>query len=315
MTELFTYKRLLSRSCIRAGAPDRGALVGRAPVVPSAPCTSPPRRPRARRRRHARRGLDERHARGIEDEADIDFRRARTSSGPRRARSWPRRWRPGARRTSGADGAAPRRRLADADPAPSGTAAALRASSARLGGRCHGAVRPGRAGVGDAPAARIVRAARCAAAPAPSARSRGLARPVDALGVRFDGRLRIVGVDRRSGRRVVFGAPGAPRRTSARRSQASCAIPWVFAPGRDRRARVRRRRRLEPRTSTPPPPAAMTEVLCLQPTGRSAAARRLGACARPHAAALAEMLALRARGARVRTSRPTPRRPRRWART
>src|SRR4051794_7999125 len=60
---------------------------------------------------------------------------------------------------------------------------------------------------------------------------------VERWGARFDGRLRICAVDRRSGRRVVFGAPGAPPASVADAVLASCAIPWVFAPveigGRD----------------------------------------------------------------------------------
>ena len=38
-----------------------------------------------------------------------------------------------------------------------------------------------------------------------------LRRNVERLDPRFDGRLRVTAVDRRSGRRVVFGSPGAPR--------------------------------------------------------------------------------------------------------
>jgi NTE family protein len=49
-------------------------------------------------------------------------------------------------------------------------------------------------------------------------------------GARFDGRLRVCAVDRRSGRRTVFGAPGAPAATVAEAVCASCAIPWVFSP-------------------------------------------------------------------------------------
>jgi NTE family protein len=47
---------------------------------------------------------------------------------------------------------------------------------------------------------------------------------------RFDGRLRVCAVDRRSGRRTVFGAPGAPMSSVADAVCASCAIPWVFSP-------------------------------------------------------------------------------------
>jgi NTE family protein len=49
---------------------------------------------------------------------------------------------------------------------------------------------------------------------------------------RFDGRLRICAVDRRSGRRTVFGGPGAPPSTVADAVCASSAIPWVFSPVR-----------------------------------------------------------------------------------
>jgi NTE family protein len=53
---------------------------------------------------------------------------------------------------------------------------------------------------------------------------------VDALSPRFDGRLRLVAVDRGSGRRVVFGDNGAPEASVADAVAASCAVPGVFAP-------------------------------------------------------------------------------------
>ncbi len=68
-------------------------------------------------------------------------------------------------------------------------------------------------------------------------RAAGHGRPLDHLharvtrwGARFDGRLRVCAVDRRNGRRTVFGAPGAPVASVADAVCASCAIPWVFAP-------------------------------------------------------------------------------------
>jgi NTE family protein len=68
-------------------------------------------------------------------------------------------------------------------------------------------------------------------------RAAGHGRPLHQLhervarwGARFDGRLRVCAVDRHSGRRVVFGAPGAPPAAVADAVTASCAIPWVFAP-------------------------------------------------------------------------------------
>src|SRR5271163_1891695 len=50
------------------------------------------------------------------------------------------------------------------------------------------------------------------------------------LGSRFDERLRIVAVDRATGRRVVFGAPGAPAASLPDAISASCAIPGYFSP-------------------------------------------------------------------------------------
>jgi NTE family protein len=53
------------------------------------------------------------------------------------------------------------------------------------------------------------------------------------LGSRFDPRLRIVAVDRQTGRRVVFGErPGAPGAELADAISASCALPGYFAPVR-----------------------------------------------------------------------------------
>ncbi|HWV88393.1 MAG TPA: patatin-like phospholipase family protein [Capillimicrobium sp.] len=49
---------------------------------------------------------------------------------------------------------------------------------------------------------------------------------------RFDGRLRVVAVDRATGRRVVFGAPGAPHAAVGEAVAASCAVPGLFRPVR-----------------------------------------------------------------------------------
>jgi NTE family protein len=48
--------------------------------------------------------------------------------------------------------------------------------------------------------------------------------------IRFDGRLRVVAVERRSGKRVVFGSPGAPQATVEQALTASCSLPLVFPP-------------------------------------------------------------------------------------
>jgi NTE family protein len=83
-----------------------------------------------------------------------------------------------------------------------------------------------------APAINLARAAVLARA-APHGRPLvDLERRVARWGARFDGRLRVCAVDRHSGRRVVFGAPGAPPAEVAEAVCASCAIPWVFSPVR-----------------------------------------------------------------------------------
>lgn len=46
----------------------------------------------------------------------------------------------------------------------------------------------------------------------------------------WDGRLRVVAVERRNGRRVVFGSPGAPDATVDQAVQASCSVPLMFSP-------------------------------------------------------------------------------------
>jgi NTE family protein len=57
-----------------------------------------------------------------------------------------------------------------------------------------------------------------------------LGRMIEQSGARWDGRLRIVAVELETGRRVVFGAAGAPQLSVAAAVQASCAIPGVFRP-------------------------------------------------------------------------------------
>ena len=81
-----------------------------------------------------------------------------------------------------------------------------------------------------APGGAAARALALSRMPRPTRTLSGLRERIDGLGARFDGRLRIAAVDRRSGRRVLFGAPGAPRAGVAEAVLASCAMPWVFAP-------------------------------------------------------------------------------------
>lgn len=80
------------------------------------------------------------------------------------------------------------------------------------------------------PGGAVARAALLSRVPAGRIELRDLRSRMKALGPRFDGRLNIVAVDRRSGRRVAFGADGAPRAEVADAVAASCAIPGYFAP-------------------------------------------------------------------------------------
>jgi NTE family protein len=103
-------------------------------------------------------------------------------------------------------------------------------------------------------------------------------------------------VDKSSGRRVVFGAPGAPRASVADAVTASCAIPWVFAP-----VRIGGREYVDGGvwsvTNLDAAPARReTEVLCLDPT----ASLRTPVRQAFRVAISVELQILRRRGARVR---------------
>ena len=80
------------------------------------------------------------------------------------------------------------------------------------------------------PGGALARAAVLARVPRGRIELNDLRSRVDALGPRFDGRLRLVAVDRGSGRRVVFGDDGAPEASVADAVAASCAVPGLFAP-------------------------------------------------------------------------------------
>jgi NTE family protein len=145
---------------------------------------------------------------------------------------------------------------------------------------------------------------------------RGLPEPADTLvalrdqversAARFDGRLRVVAVDRATGRRVVFGRPGAPAASVAAAVEASCTVPWLFAP-----VRISGRDYVDGGVWSPTnldvaPVGRDTHVLCLNPTASLAGNHRLFAVMRnvARSAVSIESLALRRRGARVRAIAP-----------
>lgn len=145
---------------------------------------------------------------------------------------------------------------------------------------------------------------------------RRLPRPQDTLGdlrghveqsaARFDGRLRVAAVDRRSGRRTVFGSPGAPKATVAEAVQASCTVPWLFAP-----VRIGDREYVDggvwsPTNLDAAPAGRDTFVLCLNPTANITGTHSLIDVVRSVArsAVSIEALVLRRRGAIVQTIAP-----------
>ena len=157
-----------------------------------------------------------------------------------------------------------------------------------------------------APAGAVARAAALAAVPRPTRSMPGLGRLVDESGATFDGRLRIAAVDRRNGRRVMFGSPGSPNASVAQAVLASCSVPWIFAP-----VRIDGREYVDggvwSATNLDATPARRgTEVLCLNPLALPGARRSALGMLRTvsQSSALAESLALKARGASLRTIGP-----------
>jgi NTE family protein len=135
----------------------------------------------------------------------------------------------------------------------------------------------------------------------------GLGRELDRAGARFDGRLLVSAVDLRSGRRVMFGAPGAPATPVGAAVEASCAIPGVFRP-----VEIGGRRYVDggvwsPTNMDRAPAGRGARVLCLNPTGslrptRATPLGALGLLSRWIAAV--EALALERGGVSVRTVSP-----------
>lgn len=156
------------------------------------------------------------------------------------------------------------------------------------------------------PAGAVMRAALLRRGRRPAREIPRLRQALEALDGEFDGRLRVTAVDLRSGRRVVFGAPGAPAARVAEAVLASCAVPWVFRP-----VSIGGREYVDggawsAANLDAAPVRKGTQVLCLNPTASPRlAADRFGAVrAFASAGAAAEALLLRRRGARVRIVAP-----------
>jgi NTE family protein len=136
---------------------------------------------------------------------------------------------------------------------------------------------------------------------------RGLGGVIDQAGARWDGRLWVTAVELESGRRVVFGSPGAPPAPVGAAVEASCSIPGVFTP-----VTIGSRTYVDGGAWSPTNMDALDAspglvVTCLNPTGsmRPTIGSVLGALGSvSRGVAAAEALALRHRGAHVTTISP-----------
>jgi NTE family protein len=156
------------------------------------------------------------------------------------------------------------------------------------------------------PGGAFVRAGVLTRLPRPHRTLDHLREEVEGYGASFDGRLRIAAVDRLRGRRVVFGRPGSPVTRVARAVEASCAVPWLFAP-----VTIAAREYVDggvwsPTNLDAAPAGRDTHVLCLNPTAGINGTHTLVSVARNLARSVVsvEALALRRRGAIVQTVAP-----------
>jgi NTE family protein len=157
------------------------------------------------------------------------------------------------------------------------------------------------------PAGAVLRRTALARIPAGQRSLARLGRELEGAGARWDGRLSVSAVEVESGRRVMFGAPGAPEASVGAAVEASCAIPGVFRP-----VSLGGRSYVDGGVWSPTnldraPAQRGTRVLCLNPTGsmragRASALGALGLLSRSLAGV--EALTLQRRGARVTTVSP-----------
>jgi NTE family protein len=152
----------------------------------------------------------------------------------------------------------------------------------------------------------LARAAMLRALGRPSGSLEALRREVDATGVSFDGRLRVVAVNRSTGRRVVFGRPASPSATVGEAVEASCTVPWLFAPVRIGGTDYVDGGVWSPTNLDAAPAGRGSYVLCLNPTGGLSGSHPLLTLARGASRTLMsiEAGALRSRGASVRVVMP-----------
>jgi NTE family protein len=157
-----------------------------------------------------------------------------------------------------------------------------------------------------APGGAVMRAALLRRLPRPTDTLEDLRRRIDRSSALFDGRLRVATVDRRSGRRVVFGSPGAPYASVGQAVEASCTVPWLFAP-----VVIGGREYVDggvwsPTNLDAAPAGRDTHVLCLNPTASVTGSQSILSVIRSVArsAVSIEALVVRRRGAAVQAVAP-----------
>ncbi len=152
--------------------------------------------------------------------------------------------------------------------------------------------------LGRAPGA-LVRAAALARIEPPDATLDDLGARIAGHGLRWDGKLRVACVDRARGRRVVFGAPGAPAATVAEAVQASSSIPGIYRPVRIGDDEYVDGAVWSPTNMDAAPALRETHVLCLAPMAAQLGTRERHPAVRAAttAALRLETLTLQRRGA------------------
>jgi NTE family protein len=215
---------------------------------------------------------------------------------------------------------------ADADGRSNGSEADYDSAGRRLRGRAGrlGAGLASAAGTSLAPIAlslsrrpgALVRAAALARIEDPQRSLDDLGARIRRHGLLWDGRLRIVCVDRERGRRIVFGTPGAPAARVAEAVQASCSIPWIYQPVRIGEEDYVDGAVWSPTNMDAAPAGRETHVLCLAPMGGQLGTRERHPAVRAATATAIrlEMLALQRRGAHVTVVLPEPADPAEHAR-
>jgi NTE family protein len=158
------------------------------------------------------------------------------------------------------------------------------------------------------PAGALARIAALKALPRATGSLADLRAHFEALELQFDGRLMVTAVDRASGRRVLFGAPGAPIATVAEAVHASCTVPWMFPAVSIGGAHYVDGGFWSPTNLDAAPVLRGSRVLCLNPTAGLRGPHPILTVARgaSRSAMALEATALRGRGADVTAVGPSP---------